>query len=276
MISRVRERAPRLLLWSFLISLVVHFTAGPLLAWLFGARFIAARQREQPIETITMTSSAVHFERRPRPRSPVAIQPPQQQPQPKPQPVRRSVQPRPRSAPPRRELARINPRAELSLPRVSQRHSTQQSFNDRLAQQQAMYTQTIEKLRRQSNPIISAAHPMPTPAAPKRYVYDFSGNIGSPIIGQGILVPLKDWQDGPYDYYYVRYWVIYPDGTNETGIVPWPIHFPKTNDPIRLGYTRMPLPGPPPDYVLPAGYELHPLAAFCYKHRFYSCPIFHD
>lgn len=268
--TRRRERAGRLLLWCFLFSIVFHFTAGPLLAWLFGARFAAAR-KQQPLETFTVTSTAARLERRPQPQRPHFVQPPAPQPQP-----HVAVQPQPRQAP-RRELAKINPRAEISVPRVEARRGPQtETFSQKLAQQERQFNQTIAKLRQENNPIVSAARPAAPPASNKRYTYDFSGGIGSPNIGQGILYPVNSWVDGPWDYYYVRYWVLYPDGTSETGTVPWPVRFPQSQDPLKLGWRRLPLAGPLPDYVLPPGTSLHPLVAFCYEHHYASCPIAHD
>lgn len=265
-----RERAERFLLWAFLLSIAFHFTVIPLIAWLFGARFTAGAQRLQPIDTISVTSSAIRFERRPQPEH-REIQPPAPQPLPRPVPKPQQLQ---RRAPPHRELARINPRASIAVPRAAARHAL--SFNEQLAQQQVQYQQTIAKLRHENNPVISAAQPVSTPAAAKRYSYDFSGSIGSPNIGEGILSPNTSWQDGDWDYYYVDYWVLYPDGTTETGKVPWPIRFPRSHDPLRLGWRRLNLAGPLPDYVLPAETNMHPLVAFCYEHHFAYCPIAHD
>ncbi|HET9393343.1 MAG TPA: hypothetical protein VFO29_07495 [Candidatus Rubrimentiphilum sp.] len=239
-----------------------------------GARFTTGAQRLQPIEMITMRSSAIRLERRPQPQRP-QIQPPA--PQPLPRPVPKPQPPKPqqpqRQPPPHRELARINPRASITAPKAAARHA--QSFSEQLAQQQVQYQQTIARLRRENNPVISAAQPVSTPAATKRYAYDFSGSIGSPNIGEGILYPLQMWQVGPYDYYYVRYWVVYPDGTSETGVVPWPLRYLPAQDPFKLGIRYFPLPGPMPDYVLPAGTNLHPLVAYCYAHRFQYCPPEH-
>jgi hypothetical protein len=259
------------MLWAFLFSIVFHFTVGPVIAWLFSSRFTAGAQRQQPIETISMQTSAIRLERRPQPRHREAIQPPAPQPLPQPQPRPQQLQ---RQAPPRRELARINPRASISVPRAAARHAL--SLSEQLAQEHIQYTQTIARLRRETNPLISAAQPASTPAATKRYTYDFSGSIGSPNIGEGILTPNTSWQVGDWDYYYVDYWVLYPDGTSETGKVPWPVRFPRSQDPLRLGWRRLPLAGPLPDFVLPAGTNMHPLAAYCFEHHLAYCPIARD
>jgi hypothetical protein len=220
------------------------------------------------VETISITSSAIRLERRPRPQRPTPIQPPA--PQPAPQAIARPQIDRA----PHRELARITPRAPVSVPRASVHHGPRtQSFSDQLAQQQQQFTRTIAKLREENNPVVSAAQPVSAPMTTKRYTYNFSGSIGSPNIGQGILYPLQAWQQGPWDYYYVRYWVLYPDGTSETGTVPWPVRFPQSQDPIKLGWRSMPLPGPEAGYVLPSDANPHPLVAFCYEHRFAYCPV---
>ena len=259
------------MLWAFLLSVAFHLVAGPLLAWLLRARFVAGTQQLQPVEKITMTSSAIRLERRPKPQRPSLVRPPTQQPEPRP-----VTRPLPEQAP-HRELARITPRAPVSIPRASERHGPQtQSFSQQLQQQQQQFTQTIAKLRDQNNPVVGAAKPVSTPGSIKRYTYDFSGGIGSPNIGQGILYPLQAWQQGPWDYYYVRYWVLYPDGTSETGTVPWPVRFPQAQDPIKLGWRSMPLPGPEAGYVLPSDANPHPLVAFCYEHRYTYCPVAHD
>ena len=256
--------------WAFLFSIAFHLIAGPLLAWLLRAQFIAGAQHLQPVETISM-SSAIRLEQRPQPHSPSLIRPPSQQPAP-----RTIARPQIDQAP-HRELARITPRAVISLPRVSAHHGPQtQSFSDQLALQQQQFTKTIAKLREENNPVVSAAQPVTAPATVKRYTYNFSGSIGSPNIGQGILYPFQSWQRGTWDYYYVRYWVQYPDGTSETGTVPWPVRFPQSLDPIKLGWRSMPLPGPEPGYVMPSDANPHPLVAYCYEHHYSSCPVAHD
>ena len=242
---------------------------GPLIAWLLRAQFVSGAQHLQPIETITVSSSVVHFERRPKAQRP-SVRPPATQPEPR--TVARSQPEQARH----RELARITPRALISVPRVSSRNETQtQSFSQQPAKQQVQFTQTIARLREENNPVAGAARPVAV-SPPKRYASDFSGSIGSPNIGEGILYPTQSWQVGPWDYYYVRYWVLYPDGTSETGTVPWPVRFPQSQDPIKLGWRSMPLPGPQPGYVLPADANPHPLVAFCYEHHFASCPVAHD
>jgi len=97
---------------------------------------------------------------------------------------------------------------------------------------------------------------------------------------QGLLLPVpgSSWRSGGYDYYYVRYWVEYEDGSTETGLVPWPLHYLPANDPFRIGLDHIPLPTPMPDYQVPPGTIARPLIAFCLRHlhQFASCPIARD
>jgi hypothetical protein len=140
------------------------------------------------------------------------------------------------------------------------------------------FEKTIAQLRRQSDPLAGAARPVETPAAPKRFAFDFRGSVGTSPQAEGILTPVKSWRDGPYTYYYVRYWVQYADGSTESGYVPWPLRYLPQTDPFLLHWEHFPLPAPLPDYALPTDTDLRPLVAYCYEHRgeFSDCPIAHD
>lgn len=271
--KRSKPRVSRVLLWAFVFSLFVHFAGGPLLLWLF--RSSAMERPQQIVERISFTrSSALRFERRPQPRTArrLTIEPPHAESvRSVPVPARAAQRP-----PPPRELARIIPRARVSVPRFAPRHADSTSIvSDAALQQQTLaYTKTIARLRAQNNPVLSAARTPQRPAAPKPERFDFSGSFGA-YAGDGILEPVRSWTDGPYDYYYLRYWVTYPDGTSETGYVPWPVRYLPRVDPFRLHYPHMPLPGPLPDFVLPPDTNMHPLVAYCFAHHFSSCPIEH-
>jgi hypothetical protein len=73
--------------------------------------------------------------------------------------------------------------------------------------------------------------------------------------GQGIYYPIRGWRQDGLDYYDAAYEFIYPDGSDERGTVPWPIHFPPDADPFfsadPLALSKTPLPGPPAGYVPP-------------------------
>lgn len=252
-----------MLLWCLALSLAFHFLIVPLLVWLLGFHHAVKPIRELVYRT---TSSSLELARRPHPRPASIPHPPTQtqtqtHPQPQPQEQR----------PQRREIARIEPRARISAPRVP---STGIDF----AHQQAAFEKTIARLRTEDNPVMSAARPIQTPSAPKRFTYNFAGSFGSGPRAEGVLTPVKSWRDGPYDYYYVEYSVQYADGTTETGYVPWPIRYLPRNDPFLQRWQNFPLPLPLPDFQLPADANLHPLIAYCLEHvrELQSCPIEHD
>ena len=97
--------------------------------------------------------------------------------------------------------------------------------------------------------------PYETPVAPRHDRLQTKGKSGVLRHGQGTYSPTKSWHADGLDYYYVTYEYVYPNGTYETGRVPWPIHFAPARDPFaneRLDLlARTPLPAPPSDYVPP-------------------------
>lgn len=263
-----RRHFSRLLVASLLLSLLLHFTLVPLLVWLLRGRPVPNAPQEI-VQVATSSSLRISHRTRPRPPRPQHHAVPHQRPVP-----RRHTPPQPRSAPVHREIARIDPRALRPIPPKARYSQTTVNTT----QQENQFEKTIARLREENNPVIGAARPVQTPEAPKHYSSDFSGSIGTNPRGEGILTPEKSWHADGYDYYYVRYWVEYPDGSTETGIVPWPLRYLPGNDPFRLGIEHFPLPAPMPDYTLPPGTVLHPLVAFCYKHRteLDDCPIYHE
>lgn len=124
---------------------------------------------------------------------------------------------------------------------------------ERLAQIERDLAKAIAQTRTQVDPIRNV--PREPPAAPKHYRIQLQGKFGNLRRGEGTYSPIKSWRENGLDYYYVSYEFTYPDGTYETGSVPWPIHFNPSADPFvredigLLAHT--PLPAPPPDYVPP-------------------------
>lgn len=256
------SRRYRLLFWCLLFSLAFHFLIVPLIVSLLGLRHRPLQVQEVVYQA---RSSSLEIARRPpRPRR-ASIPRPATPPHPVAQPTIAE------SIPQRREVARIEPHARVSAPRIP-------SSGIDFARQQAAFEKTIAQLRRESNPVSSAARAVETPSAPRRYSYDFSGSFGSSPHAEGVLTPVKSWRDGPYDYYYVEYSVQYADGTTETGYVPWPIRYLPHSDPFLQHWEHFPLPVPLPDFRLPADANLHPLIAYCLEHRseLSDCPIEHD
>lgn len=244
----------RLLFAAFVLSLAVHAA---------GAAFMPFRSARIDPEPQTALSTAVRIEVRdhpaPHPR-------PAQHRQPNAAEAHRVLVPHDAPSP-------VLPRRIAFLPRrIPARRRAPDSAT---SLPQVDFEKTIAMLRARNDPLAAAARPVPSPAARKRYTVYFSASVGTGPSSEGILTPVNSWRQGGYQYYYVRYWVQYADGTTETGIVPWPLRYPVSNDPFRAGLRHLALPVPLPDYSLPAGTILHPLVAFCYAHRdeLASCPI---
>lgn len=268
----VTRRRYRVLLWCLLFSLAFHFLIVPLIVSLLGFHHTAKPVQEAVYQTRSSSLTIARRPPRPRPASiPQPVTPPHRVAQTKTAPATQQAQRPQQQQAQRREVARIEPHARVSAPRIS-------SSGIDFAQQQAAFEKTIAQLRREGNPVSSAARAVEPPSAPRRYSYDFSGSVGSSPRAEGVLTPVKSWRDGPYTYYYVEYSVQYADGTTETGYVPWPIRYLPQSDPFLQHWEHFPLPVPLPDFRVPADANLHPLIAFCLEHRseFNDCPIEHD
>jgi hypothetical protein len=261
----VRLRRYRVLLWCLGFSLIFHFTVVPELVGLLWGRHV-----ERPIEVTLAKVSSLEITHRAHPHPHRTQQKVTQR------AVAVNAVPKtvaaaaPPQAAPRREVARISPRGRISLPHLSPQLD--------VSTQQAQYEKTIAQLREQSNPVADAARPLATIEPAKHYAFNFSASVGTAPDAYGVLTPVKKWRDGPYNYYYVQYYVQYADGTSETGYVPWPLRYVPEADPFAHHWEHFPLPAPLADFRLPADTNLHPLVAFCYEHRseLTNCPIMHD
>ena len=287
---RLRDRGLPVLLWALLLSTILHFAAGPLIAALVYLHMLPTPPEIQskPEEEV-VTSTAVRIERRaqPRPAHPAkprtAVRPVviQQRPVPKPRPRTVAVQTplpaTPTPTPPR--AVNVTPQPQ---PRTRRREELQPQHQralsaENIAAQEREFARTITQARKADNPLVAAqSTAVPATTTTKRYHLDFSGAQGSLGQGQGYLEPIRMWHEESWTYYYVRYEVEYPDGTIESGVVPWPIRYPPGGDPFALGVRHLPLPGPLPGYELPPGQDLQPLIKFCLEHHFEFCPIEHD
>jgi hypothetical protein len=73
--------------------------------------------------------------------------------------------------------------------------------------------------------------------------------------GHGYYEPLSSWTARGVRYYRVAYAFVYRNGTFESGVVPWDVHFARRADPfVRVhgaAAIETPLPPPPPDYLPP-------------------------
>jgi hypothetical protein len=237
----------------------------------------------QTDEIITI-SSAPKYAQRP---TPVTPQRPMQvaQPQDLPRPPSRPVVPQPvavaqpaaaRPALQKHEISRDDPDApaqpqktttapprlerqpqQVAYEAPSRPSKPEQAQPSHFSQQQMQqfqrdFQRTIAQTRSDVNPL--KVNPDPA-AAPKRYRIQMEGLFGRLSHGEGIYYPSRGWRSGGYDYYYCSYQYTYPDGTIETGVVPWPIHFAPSEDPFISADDTMlrhtPLPPPPPGFVPP-------------------------
>jgi len=179
---------------------------------------------------------------------------------------------------PPRELAKIVAYAPPAPPKHRPVVHIATSVN--ITNDEQNFARTLAHLRAQNDPIASQQRSTVSAPAGKRYSTDFSSVPEASHGGEGYLAQVKSWRDGPYMYYYLRYDVVYPDGSRESGYVPWPVRYLAGQDPFArgVGEYHMPLPLPLPDFVLSNDTDLKPLIAFCLHHRsqFPSCPIMHD
>lgn len=254
------ERAKRTLLWALVLSLLLHLAAAPLFAWLLAVRanFTPPKGELQPL---TVTSS-VRIERRDRPQ------------------IRRksgAVTPRtaariavPRLAPPVQRIAVRHPQPAVARHELSvfAKHAPPAQLSPQsLALDQHQFAAAIARARDRANPL-SGSGSGTSVGPPKHYGANLSDvSFGSSGGGEGVLTPLKTWKDGPYTYYYVRYYVRLGDGSIESGVVPWPIRYLPANDPFANRTPHFPLPGPLPDYVAPTGTDMQPMIRSCYERR---------
>jgi outer membrane biosynthesis protein TonB len=158
--------------------------------------------------------------------------------------------PPPQTPPPEKRVA-LAENAPRSSPQKASKPA--QLSEAQLAQINRDLSHTIAQARSANDPL---RVPNQVPGATKRYRISMEGALGDLHHGEGYYYPIRGWKAGGYDYYYVSYEFTYPDGTFETGGVPWPIRFPAAQDPFTHpeigGLHNTPLPLPPPGYVPPA------------------------
>jgi len=269
---RPGSRRP-VLLWCMLISVALHAIFVPLLAAMALRGRLHAHATRQPEELIAM-SSAVRLEKRTHPKKAEA---------PQNRPVSRSRKPAQvrRTQPIHRLAVQLPQRAVAPLPRptattAAAKPAPSQAPAESPEQAQTRaFEQTIAAARVANNPLAGAANQNARPASVHHYRLNIEGTVSEPQ-PEGILYPLKRWIGGGYVYYYVHYVVQYTDGSTESGDVPWPIRFPLAADPFAHGQRRMPLPGPPRNYVAGSDLSMSPLVKNCYDHRYSTCPIAHE
>ena len=110
------------------------------------------------------------------------------------------------------------------------------------------------------------------PHAPSTFRRTYLDSEGRPQrTAQAVLIPLpgKHWIASGMSCYYVHYYASYSTGGSEEGNIPWPVCYPEAHDamqPLDRPHS-LPIPIPPPGYVLPPGTELQPLLSEIYNHQ---------
>jgi hypothetical protein len=247
------------------LSILIHAMLIPLAAWL-GSVTLHLVVPKPTRREIVVTSTAVRIDRRPIPEPRAHAKPPAMPPQPRtlPQVVRR---PQPPAARPH-ELARELPSAAPQPTPLRVERKRQSTLAQQIAEQERAFSQEVAQLRARDNPL-SLATKAPEPAAAfHRTYFDVPGHRNVDAV-QVQLIPLRRWYTAAAVCCNVRYVAQYVHGGNEEGVIPWPVCYPADDDKIaRPAYVHnVPIPVPPPDYVLPAGTYLTPLLANIYANR---------
>jgi hypothetical protein len=250
-----RRRAGRMLRAAVLLSLLIHL-AGAGLFGILAARLPhlqGALARPRETEAFVTLSQALRFDRRPRPIPRPRSFPhshPHSRPVERPRAVARLLPTLLSHAKPPRPKAQI-----AHLPKIERVIASAGLTQENIARLNQDFARTIAASRAADNPLRTATR---VPTAVKRYRLQFDGRISDLRAGQGILTPIKKWFADGYTYYYVTYEFVWPDGTYESGAVPWPIRYTPSADPFASGMPgrRIPLPAPLPGWVLPSDIHL--------------------
>ncbi len=255
------DRARRTLPWALVLSLLLHAAGAPFFAW-----FLAVRANFTPpkgeLQPITVTSS-VRIERRERqrivhPRSSEAA----------PREVTRVALPH--LQPPRQRVPAPHPQHVTSRHELTAfaKHAPPAPLSPQsLAVDQQGFEAAIARARDRANPLNGSGSGTSV-GPPKHYGANLSDvSFGSQGGGEGVLTPLRTWKDGPFTYYYVRYYLRLSDGSVESGVVPWPIRYLPGADPFARHIAHFPLPGPLAGYVAPDGTEMQTMIQSCYQRR---------
>ncbi|MEO9097671.1 MAG: hypothetical protein ABI346_05780 [Candidatus Baltobacteraceae bacterium] len=273
------RRSRRIFVAALLLSALVHLLGFLLYAFGTGAfsrAHLLARARPTPEPLVYVTTSNAttirkrsvprpvprRMPRDERPAKPVRPQRPQPPQRPQAQPRARTLHelakllPRAAPNPPKTVRATAPPRvalAEKPAP-ISPQTRTQTAQTEQVARVERDLEKALVAMRRENDPLNNVR---PDPAvASKRYDVQMRGALAELHDAQGSCYSVKEWQDGPYDYYYETCNVLFDNGHSEVQSVPWPIRYPLGRDPLRGdlgGSGTVPLPGPLPGFHLAPG-----------------------
>ncbi|HVA32570.1 MAG TPA: hypothetical protein VNG31_00390, partial [Candidatus Baltobacteraceae bacterium] len=239
-ISAKPDRRRNVLLWSLLLSMVLH---AIVLSVLLNAivRSIVPQGARETISQITITSI-------------------QRQPLNTPSPVLKHREtPRPAPAVPQTSVRRAT-RVQIRTPKL---HATVPSA---IAHDQINFAKEVAQLDKADDPhVIPTIDPASQESATKSYRFDVPASMRGEEHGNGIIVPTRSWHDGGQDCYYGRYEYTYPDGSEESGSIAWPFCYDPETDPFKEPPHPMAFPPPLAGYVLPPGTDLPPIERDFYR-----------
>ena len=239
-----RDRQRRVMLGSIGISVVLHVALLSLMFYAIRAVITPQGAREQISETTTISVQRRVPTPPVRPRTP-----------------RRHVRPAPAAArpAPRHELAR---QVTFAPPQPPQRQRA--TIVSVLARDRAQFANEVAQLNKGDDPrAIPTIDPASAQSASKSYAFDAHSTQGDQH-GNGIISPVRSWQDRGQDCYYARYTYTYPSGAMEDGNIVWPVCFDPASDPFHEPPHPMPFPLPVAGYELPKGTQLPPLEKSVY------------
>ena len=245
---------------AFVASAIVHLLGALLFALLFPFFSALVPQLPKPAEVVT---ERIELEKKkPPPPKPHAVRRPAAAPsKPVPQPIV-TARPLVRTLPRPHELAKVAPRAPLTLPQThlapakpvppaAVKKGPPHLTGDQIAKIQSDLGDSIREDREGIDPL-RVPHSDATPSM-KHYGHDFSAlAMGSGA--HGLCDPVQNWKEDGWDYYYVDCNVQFDDGTFQRQGVPWPIRFAADADPFTGTARRnIPLAMPLPGWHLPPG-----------------------
>ena len=96
------------------------------------------------------------------------------------------------------------------------------------------------------------------PSAIKRRAVEIPGISFSDLKrSEGFVDYIYDHgREGNFNWYIIRVWLTYPDGSTELVSIPWRFYFPRNNDPLASeGRRTFPAQPPPPGFTLPHPFQ---------------------
>lgn len=228
------------MVWSAIVSALLHVAVLSLLFYAFTRMLTISEGAGESVSEKTAISIEAPVKPKPVPKHHERRKPPKVPPPP---------------APARHELAKEVPDATPQPPEVPRKIVVSSIQRDRTA-----FANEVAQLNQRNDPhAIPTIDPASAQSSSKSYSFDTSRSNNGDAHGNGIITPMRSWQEHGMDCYYARYEYTYPGGASEEGTIPWPVCFDPTSDPFHEPPHPMPFPLPRAGYTLPPGTDMPPL-----------------